>query len=141
MAIRGWGDRSTRLLVLGLRGEMPAVAIGTLVHVQRRGAVLGAFGSGELGFATAGIAVLTLAGLAAQGRLVGLVARGTGGRLPSEGVAVGIVPKAELREQVALAERCGELRLLLLPCRALLAAHDVSLPNQNRGCAATASML
>ena len=103
--------------------------------------MLGALGGGEFGFVAAGIAVLALAGLAAQSCLVGLVARGTGGRFAGERVAVGIVSEAELREQIALAERCGELRLLLLPCRALLAAHDVTLPTQNRGCAATASML
>lgn len=120
---------------------MPAVAVGALVHMQRRGAVFGAFGSGELGLVAAGIAVLTLAGLAAQSRGVGLVARGTGSRFSGEGVSAGTVPETEFREQVALAERCGELRLLLLPCRALFAAHDVSLPNQNRGCAAATSML
>ena len=88
-----------------------------MVDVQGRGAVLGAFGGSELGLVAAGVAVLALAGLVAPG----------GGAL----FFVALTARALAGEQVVhAAEGCGELRLLLLPRRPLLAAHG-RLPSRN----------
>ena len=99
---------------------MPAVAVGAVVDVQGRGAVLGAFRGGELSFVAARIAVLALAGLVTQGGCAFLV--------------VALAARVLAGEQVIhAAEGCSKLRLLLLPRRALLAAHG-RLPSRNTFC-------
>lgn len=91
---------------------MPAVAIGAVISVQRRGAVFGAFGGCGLRLAAGRIAVLALAGLMAQGGLTLLLV------LLASRALCG-------KDVVHAAERCGELRLLPLPSRSLFAAHGI----------------
>ena len=73
-----------------------------MVDVQGRGAVLGAFCGGELGFVAAGVAVLALAGFAAMRGLALLVVTLTACVLAGEQI-------------IHAAEGCSEFRLLLLP--------------------------
>ena len=95
-------DPAVPAALLPLRGEVPAVAVGAVVDVQGRGAVLGTFGSGELGFVAAGVAVLALAGFAAMRGLALLVVALTACVLAGEQI-------------IQAAEGCSEFRLLLLP--------------------------